>query len=121
MERSAFHTPSGRYFANESDAAFWTKVEQEREQRESERRAAYLARQLENVAIPTTRDEALGMPMPVGKYAGLALARVPAVQLVALFDHLEAKRAAGSLSFGGRCYLVALERILGMVPAGRVA
>ena len=37
-EQFTFHTPSGRYFAIAADAAFWTKVEQEREAREGARR-----------------------------------------------------------------------------------
>ena len=44
-EQSTFHTPSGRYYANAADAAFWAKVEQEREAREEERRQQYDARQ----------------------------------------------------------------------------
>ena len=45
QQPSPFHTPSGKYFASAADAAFWTKVELEREAREATRREQHEARQ----------------------------------------------------------------------------
>ena len=47
---SLFYTPSGHYFASAADAAFWTRVEREREARELECRRQYEAQQAERVA-----------------------------------------------------------------------
>lgn len=41
---SPYYTPSGHYYASQSDAAFWTKVENERAERDAARRAAYAER-----------------------------------------------------------------------------
>lgn len=39
-----FYTPGGSYYASAADAAFWTKVERERVEREAVRRAGHLGR-----------------------------------------------------------------------------
>jgi hypothetical protein len=107
---------NGIYYANLFDADRQRKWQAEREQRESERRAAYLARQLEQVEPPRTREDARAMLMPAGPYRGRPLAQVPPEELTRLFDHLEQRRAEGVIGASGTAYLIGLERLFAIIP-----